>query len=147
MKHPLYNKVQKIVAAKIADGKINHSEFAHIRNQASVRAILADMGYKPNCTARPLAWKIPTVRDMPDELVIDSKPKDYRVSATNPNSKSGDIKRRFLNNELLRIDSLSLDRKPVITLMHRIRKEGYQMEINRFKGSRRIESFRLISEQ
>ena len=56
--HPLYSRVKRIVAKKEVGGKISHKEFSSIRNQASVKAILADMGYQANCQTCPVAWGV-----------------------------------------------------------------------------------------
>lgn len=56
--HPLYKRVQQIVISKSIKGIVKQSEFNGIRNQPSVRAILTDMGYMPNCETNAFTWKM-----------------------------------------------------------------------------------------
>lgn len=148
MKNPLYNKVQKIVSKKAVSGTVKQSDFSSIRNQASVRAILTDMGYEPSNEIRPFTWSLPKYLEIKDPIVDGRRrTKKGYISVALGESVCGEIRRRFLDNELLKVDDIAMKRSSVITFMHKLRTEGHKMQVNRYYKSRKVESFRLISEQ
>ena len=65
MNHPLYERVKRIVAAKSVDGAVDQRVFNAIRNQSSVRSILAELGYTPNNEIRPTSWSNKPVKTEP----------------------------------------------------------------------------------
>ena len=63
--HPLYNRINRIVATESVNGSVDQRSFNAIRNQSSVRSILAELGYTPNNEIRPTSWSNKPVKTEP----------------------------------------------------------------------------------
>ena len=148
--HPLYKPVQKIVASKVVNGVIKQSEFKNIRNQQSVRAILNDMGYAPNCEVRPFTWKF-----APKPVAVKSKlvaaPKKRKVA---PPQKRGTARKWLLKQlqagELIYLADMGVTNKYALDLILNLRKGGWPIELLRRepdgKGQPKIIGCRLIEQ-
>lgn len=133
-KHPLYNRVQKIAANSVTNGSVAHSNFARIRNQPSVRAILIDMGYKPNCTVRPYMWT---------HKRIKLKQKQKRVVLS--------VRQIFMKNIEAGIEvyvkDVAMTRTQIRAAIGKLRADGLKIKSIRGKHGLHIVSYQLIDEQ
>lgn len=135
MKHPLYNKVQQIVAKKAVSGTVKHSDFSHIRNQASVRAILTSMGYEPNCKTRPLIWSIPKTKKQPELEIKDGFGNGLSVGEK--------IKQDLLDGQTIFIDDVLLSRGYFLNIIGELKAKGMNIIKTTCKGSTRALSYRV----
>ena len=130
--HPLYNRVQKIIANSVTNGSVAHSNFARIRNQPSVRAILADMGYNPNCTIRPYMWTHESI-----------KPKQKHVVLS--------VRQIFMKNIEAGIEvyvkDVAMTRTQIRAAIGKLRADGLKIKSIRGKHGLHIVSYQLIDEQ
>lgn len=118
MNNPLYNRVKKIAVSNTASGQIRHSSFECIRNQASVRAILKDMGYKPCNEAKPCVWRKPSVRS-------NAKVKPVREMKTSAGQKVLD---ELKEKGVYQVSSFELSRKYLEGIIADIRELGYSVQ-------------------
>lgn len=127
MKNPLYKTIIKIIDEKRHGSvRIKHSDFSHIRNQSSVKAILTELGYTANCQAKPDFWEKKAIDEKqyidPAKIVI---PKNKRKEV----SISEQIRIDLLAGELIVLDQIPLGRKYVIKIINDIRKLGVKIDM------------------
>lgn len=113
MRHPLYNRVQEIVTKRSVGGMIKNSDFGSIRNQASVRAILIGMGYKPNCQVSPYSWRLPTVDESKNQGFIT--PRQHVIT-------------ELKNGRTIRVVDIDLPTKYLSSLVSTVRASGVIIE-------------------
>ena len=130
--HPLYNRVQKIITNSVTNGSVAHSNFARIRNQPSVRAILADMGYNPNCVIRPYMWTHESIKPERKHVVLS-------------------VRQIFMKNieagNEVRVKDVELPNVKIIAAISVLRARGLKIKANRDEVGKKIVSYQLISEQ
>lgn len=114
MNNPLYEKVRKIVAGSSNANEIKHSQFEDIRNQASVRAILKDMGYKPCNEARPYTWRL---------IAIESK-SNNKIQVKRE-TKARPIVDILNSNKVLMVDEQAIPRDAVQKIVWNLRNKGH----------------------
>lgn len=133
-KHPLYSRVQRIIAKSAINGSVAHSNFARIRNQPSVRAILADMGYNPNCTIRPYMWTHDSIKP---------KQKQKRVVLS--------VRQMFMKNIEAGIEvyvkDVAMTRTQIRAAIGKLRADGLKIKSIRGEHGLHIVSYQLIDEQ
>lgn len=115
MNNPLYEKVRKIVAGSSNANEIKHSQFEDIRNQASVRAILKDMGYKPCNETRPYTWRL--------LITIESKPGN-KIQVKRE-TKARPIVDILNSNKVLMVDEQAIPRDAVQKIIWNLRNKGH----------------------
>lgn len=126
MNNPLYNRVRKIAISNSKSGEIRNSHFDCIRNKASVRAILKDMGYKPSNEVRPDFWRLSGAKSKPRKKIVT-------------NARRGDESRRIVEeleagktvilDELVNMKRISAQR-----LMWKLRMRGFQIHAVKVDG-------------
>ena len=137
--HPLYNKVAQIIERKAKNKSIRHSEFAGIRNQASVRAILSDMGYQPNCTTLTYRWSLDKFETQLQEELADREPMKVEKGM----SLVSHTRKLLLSGQEVFMDELLISRKHFLNLVGQYRKEGHEIDKRTYDGSTRALSYRL----
>ena len=132
--HPLYKRVQRIIAAKAVNGSVRHTDFQSIRNQSSVRAILTDMGYTPNCETRPCIWE------------LKRKP----VAAKPMGIARKQVLKQLQTGRIVYFDDLGVSRNYATNLINKLRKGGWPIESivekQPSKGRPKAIGYRLIDE-
>lgn len=58
VKSAVRQRVEDIAWRSARAGEVSNSKFAGIRNQEVVRAALIDLGYRPDCAAKPSIWRL-----------------------------------------------------------------------------------------
>lgn len=111
--HPLYNQVCEIIESKIRNRSVKHSEFSHIRNQASVRAILAFEGYHPNCTILATRWSLDKVKVQMEEELADREP----IQVEKGMSLVNHTRKLILSGQEVFIDEILISRKHFLNLL------------------------------
>ena len=131
-KHPLYSRVQRIIVKSAINGSVAHSNFARIRNQPSVRAILADMGYNPNCSTRPFMWTHESIKSKQKRVVLS-------------------VRQIFMKNieagNEVRVKDVELPNVKITAAISTLRGRGLKIEANRDEDGKKIVSYQLIDEQ
>lgn len=131
--HPLYNQVCEIIDSKVKNRSIRHSEFSHIRNQASVRAILAFKGYHPNCTTLTYLWSLDAFK------MKDIKDVNQQMKTKTGQKILDDLK----DNGVYHVANFDKSRQQLSNILVDIRALGYQLEPTR--TGRTITSYKLIT--
>lgn len=132
--HPLYNRVQRIIVKSAVNGSVAHSNFARIRNQASVRAILTYMRYKPSCPTRPYMWTHDSIKP---------KQKQKRVVLTERQIFMNNIK---AGNEVY-VKEVALTRTQIRAAIGALRSSGLEIKSVRGEHGLHIVSYQLIEAQ
>lgn len=138
--HPLYSRVKKIFDDNAVKGRVRANKFNCIRNQASVRAILDDMGCVPSTPINPDSWSL---KSKVSKLTVSDNEsrKQYYLSGAAKTTKASEIRRRFYAGEVINVDEQEVSRLRAMNLMYKIRSEGHKVKINRVKGMRGVISF------
>lgn len=142
--NPLRAKIEQIVITQSRDKKIRHSAFNEFRNRESVRSVLSEMGFKPDCESKPILWAIKSPSD------IEGKPitrHHHNKKIHNPKYKA--VLAALETKEVVYVDGLDMSYDYARKIVLGLKELGWQINAltKKPKGSGRAQTigWKLIS--
>ncbi|WP_296244783.1 MULTISPECIES: hypothetical protein [unclassified Psychrobacter] len=148
LSNPLRSKIEAIVAQKAIHGSVKHTDFNGIRNKASVRAVLIDMGFKPCNEASPVTWKRPKpprglrVANSAKARVVDGEQNVKRsvgrpkTTSDMPTKKGQQVLEQLLEKGFYDVNDFELSQSYLSNIVGQIRELGYTVSGTTGKNQR-----------
>lgn len=139
VKSAVRRQVEDIAWHSARAGEVSNSKFAGIRNQEVVRAALIDLGYRPDCAAKPSVWRL----DLRRPALV------YRAKSESEPVKTGITKKLAVRQTLAEKGSVYLTEVDVTEaylrkIVRHLRAEG--MMIDQMLKDRSLIGYRLIEQ-
>lgn len=139
IKSAVRQRVEDIAWHSARAGEVSNSKFHGIRNQEVVRAALIDLGYRPDCAAKPSVWRL----DLKRPALV------YRVKSESEAVETKVTKKLAVRQTLTEKGSIYLTDVDVTEtylrkIVRHLRAEG--MVIDQMLRDRNLIGYRLIEQ-